>query len=857
VRLISCHIENFGKWSDKDISFSDGINAFCMNNGEGKTTLAVFIKAMFYGLKGYTESTKVFLDRRHFAPFSGGAFGGNLVFEHNGSEYRIERRFHEKSKARDTVSVFCNGSVDASLCKDSIGEALFSLDEESFARTLFVTSDDMELCATSGIGGGLNDYGENSIDVKKADALMLSAIKKYKSLKGSSSGLINESEKKIKQYRKEIENFEKVDATLGAKYAQRSKLVSEIDSLENKASACRDTALLLQKWQNYDVYVAAQSKAKEDIEAITERYPRGIPSDSDIVAAENTLDNFYKTDERLSVTDFDEQKQLRLDTLNEYFANGEPSEDELAYIRKSHDEAREYDVRIKALENNFNNPRDTEILCRFKEGVPREESLAHVYELEADYRNKSARLTETNGEQGEISEKSGVSKERKQLLTTVALVGVAAIAVGVALAFVLSMLVGVVAVALGVITLVGVGFAYIVGRMNDIEKSREQGRISLVDVQLDIKRAESELRTALALLGYAEGDVLSELAHMRSDIERYRELTDAEEKRRNEISKLTLAREDAFERVKKELSKYSMDLSSLGEAIRRLEQMKDERGMLLDAKKKGDEARKNDIELLCRLNDELDAFFASYRDTAPDEPKLELDMLKQDLFKLSQYEEAFDKAKLEANAYMEREGLSNRPAGALDDVNELERELSEKRRELSQLDRQISDDEDRTVKLDGLRACLANEEDTLEEYKKRHKLLNDCREFLRVSDARLTERYIAPVKNSFNKYANAIKESIGESISLDRELNVSFEKNGMIRDSKHLSTGQRAVWALCLRLAFIDELFKNDAPFIILDDPFVALDAENMTGVSKLLSKLSENRQIIYFTCHESRFINE
>jgi len=72
-----------------------------------------------------------------------------------------------------------------------------------------------------------------------------------------------------------------------------------------------------------------------------------------------------------------------------------------------------------------------------------------------------------------------------------------------------------------------------------------------------------------------------------------------------------------------------------------------------------------------------------------------------------------------------------------------------------------------------------------------------------------------------------------------------------------LSTGQRAVWALCLRLAFIDELFKNDAPFIILDDPFVALDAENMTGVSKLLSKLSENRQIIYFTCHESRFINE
>ena len=70
MKLISCHIEGFGKWVDKDIDFTDGINSFFMNNGEGKTTLAAFIRAMLYGLSEYTEKTKDFVARKHYAPFS-------------------------------------------------------------------------------------------------------------------------------------------------------------------------------------------------------------------------------------------------------------------------------------------------------------------------------------------------------------------------------------------------------------------------------------------------------------------------------------------------------------------------------------------------------------------------------------------------------------------------------------------------------------------------------------------------------------------------------------------------------------------------------------------------------------------
>lgn len=49
MKLISCHIENFGKLSDLRVDFVEGINLFHEMNGWGKSTLAAFLRVMFYG----------------------------------------------------------------------------------------------------------------------------------------------------------------------------------------------------------------------------------------------------------------------------------------------------------------------------------------------------------------------------------------------------------------------------------------------------------------------------------------------------------------------------------------------------------------------------------------------------------------------------------------------------------------------------------------------------------------------------------------------------------------------------------------------------------------------------------------
>ena len=58
MRLLTCHIENFGKLSDFSYDFTDGYNAIVLPNGAGKSTFAAFIRVMFYGFAGRQSGRK-------------------------------------------------------------------------------------------------------------------------------------------------------------------------------------------------------------------------------------------------------------------------------------------------------------------------------------------------------------------------------------------------------------------------------------------------------------------------------------------------------------------------------------------------------------------------------------------------------------------------------------------------------------------------------------------------------------------------------------------------------------------------------------------------------------------------------
>ena len=84
MKLVSCHITNFGKLSNFDYDFSDELNIISKHNGWGKTTLADFIKAMLYSLPANRARSLKDNQRKKYKPWNGEVFGGNLVFEVNG-----------------------------------------------------------------------------------------------------------------------------------------------------------------------------------------------------------------------------------------------------------------------------------------------------------------------------------------------------------------------------------------------------------------------------------------------------------------------------------------------------------------------------------------------------------------------------------------------------------------------------------------------------------------------------------------------------------------------------------------------------------------------------------------------------
>ena len=165
MKLRSCHIDNFGKLSDLHLEFQDGVNLFHEPNAWGKSTLAAFLRVMFYGFDSKRESGLFDKERVVFRPWQGGTYGGELDFSYQGKEYRISRTFGKTEK----TDVFHLYDLSTNLeCHDfssEIGSEIFGLDSASFKRSAFIAQNDCECCSTDAINAKLGNLVENTNDI--------------------------------------------------------------------------------------------------------------------------------------------------------------------------------------------------------------------------------------------------------------------------------------------------------------------------------------------------------------------------------------------------------------------------------------------------------------------------------------------------------------------------------------------------------------------------------------------------------------------------------------------------------------------------------------------------------------------
>ena len=168
MKLLKCHIENFGKLSNFDYEFQDGLNTIKEENGFGKTTFASFIKAMFYGMET-KKNTKMLLDRKKYKPWQGGAFGGSIEFEIHNKKYKIER-FFEKKEVDDTFRLYdLSTNLETDDYTENIGEEIFKLNKEAYERSTFISGQNIETSMNDSINAKLGNILENENDINTSE----------------------------------------------------------------------------------------------------------------------------------------------------------------------------------------------------------------------------------------------------------------------------------------------------------------------------------------------------------------------------------------------------------------------------------------------------------------------------------------------------------------------------------------------------------------------------------------------------------------------------------------------------------------------------------------------------------------
>ncbi|MBE7058108.1 MAG: hypothetical protein E7387_03285 [Ruminococcaceae bacterium] len=617
MKIISCHIENYGKFTKKDFYFDSDIASFNWENGAGKTTLASFIKAMFYGIPSVKANTKSFEDRQHFYPFDKGSFGGSIVFELNGTEFKIERFFDKKSSVKDEVKVYKNGGLTDEL-GDDIGKSVFGIDKESFEKTVFFNAEDIEIYTPAGIEAKIQNSDEGST----AKKLLEEEIKKLQPQRGK-NGLIPNQQELVRTLREEAYRLESIQERTQTLYERREQIKEEIKEKEEEIKK----SLVLES--KLEEYVVPANKERE-FAALSDMFITGVPQKSDFERINKCFDEFKELDEKDS-----QLKEQQQQILNK-------------------------------------------------------------------------------------------AKMNKLLLTVEAFLIITAA------------------------VLLGVG--QIIGAVVTV------GMAGILAVYLCVSAKKLK-----------QAEVLQQ-----------------------ERRKLTL--------------RYEFCLQEIIEFVR--------------------------------------AYKTNYNES---DLKREVEIIREAAEKYLREKEEHQRIELRRSEIKSEMGMKNA------DSIQSEREMARLKQEMANLERQIYRDEAEMEDLADRQNQLEEAEELLTKYKESLFVFEAALNALQEAENNIKNKYAAPIKARFEKYSEIAEEVIGEKIIIDDEFNVYFEIMGQQKSYKHLSCGQKAVLAFCFRMALADSMYGEEKPFVILDDPFISLDKDNMEKISKAVRMASKDRQIIYFCCHDSR----
>ncbi len=830
MRLLSCYISAFGGLSDYDIDFSSDVTCIYEQNGFGKTTLAAFIKAMFYGMETANKRTATVesSERVRYFPWNNSKFGGHLTFSLGNKNYRIIRFFDRDSASRDSFQL-----VDADSgreCKDfseKIGLEIFGVDEDGFKRSVFSNGEPRLDALPASVRSKISNMVDATDDFDDYEK----ALKKLTDLRkdlDTKNGEIAKSDRKIEQAKIECERCKK-DNEEFLRLSQRAQeldiqgkqIAAELSALNKKLElAAREEAdaVRLEHYEKLKAQIAALEKENE---ALKQKYRGAFPTDARIIRLEELLRDYNEGTLLLSAEAAKLSKE-EYKNLERLFALSLPSEEEL---REISEKLRDADICSNQI---------TE-LCKKADALKNQMELSGV-RLQKEVSDDD--LMEIRLSASKTAAPLGKKTDFAPLFVLTALV----LAAGIAVCFA-ELIAGIVVAAVGAVGLIAVmllsSVKKMIGAGNLSEGERERVKAFLSDFgfapDADVNLAVDRVKSAIA--------VSNELNSVKSNIEAAKEQNDSYLKEIDDFLGGYFSsfedRTGTFDFLKTSASRYINEVLPAADKKRALEKEiksaeTEIRSILLSL------GIENAADLRVAVS-EIKEDAAKYRDAC-----LSLDKLKKEA------EQSFVENKLNeisvSDDFETTEQISLKKRGLEDILKTLNAELAQIRQNMQPFS-------NARAELNELEELIDGERERREQYIARHNVVLKTIDLLKSAKTELSKKYAGSISTAFERYSSLFFGEGASDFLMGDDLSLTVNREGMGRAANQFSEGQRSVMDVCLRLSLIDAMFEKEKPFVVLDDSFSALDEGNFKKAAELIKSVSDEIQIVYFTCHSSRKI--
>ena len=803
MRLIECYIENFGKICKQKFEFNKGLNKICQNNSAGKTTLSVFIKVMLYGMSETKKTTLSENERKHYLPWSGAICAGSLTFAVGTKAYRVERSFGQKNGS-DTFALYDldTGKVSTDY-SSALGEELFGIDADGFERTVFLSERALSpKSENKSVSAKLSDLVGADGDIGGMDEAIKTLENERKLLyKKGGAGKIADIKASITDAELELSSLEDIGRALEENSIKAKTLSAELEKCNMQLNA-------LATERGAALAVADREKYAENLNSLKAQL-------TEMVKRQDELIKFFSG----HVPTFEEIDKARLDYSR------------AASLLGSVEGRRNTSSEYAELSELFKNSDVKEIdnlniaYSLAKRNIERKKA-PHLERATSLFKNRIPSIAEIDKHIESVTLPKSRNTSHAPLLIALILALLAGICCGVFLeppyryvAF------GIVAV-----TMIISGAMRFIGRRRGHGQSKNKTEEFILDVMGELPEGNQlellyEMRSMhnIAVTDTSERDFRESLNDLTEILATLCVSTDTS---------------DPLTAAEVILSKYA-----------RYRELHAQNSYAAES----DATRKDEAAtMMSRANEFLSRYPVSGENAFAE--------IRAKLLEYNSISTTITEKRREIENFAtlhkigEFKNSTSRPLLQIDDDRaKLEAQRNELTRELGALNAARNSSEMRLFRKDEIieRKELLTEE--LERREEELKIILLTQKYLTLAKDSLTSKYLGKTKSSFDKYTSLISGISGERFEMSTDFGISKLDGGVTRPSEAYSKGTRELYAIASRFALCDSLYDKEKPFIILDDPFASLDDDKCRAAMKLLRELGKEKQIIYFTCSESR----